>query len=317
MRSLVLQFPERGRVEFVDDGGPPAPGPSEILIETRYSGVTNGTERHAMMAEHFWGVFPSRHGYQHVGQVVSAGAEADGFSPGDWVFLGDYVGHRGWNIVDTAAPHLCVRLPAADDYAPCALMGVAGVAMKAVRRLGVRAADKVLVTGIGPIGYFAALSALAHGADVTVTDVNSRRLEIAREQGCAHALDAADPDCWARLRELGKFDFIIDGSGYEEFFHDVFREGLLAHSGTICPLAVRSEARFPWSMLHQTDGRIEVSCHFGLDDLRVLIHCIWSGQIRPGAIISHLVSIDEFPRIYEVMRDTPSALFGVVFHWAG
>ena len=69
-------------------------------------------------------------------------------------------------------------------------------------------------------------------------------------------------------------------------------------------------------MLHQTDGRIEVSCHFGCDDLRVVIHGIETGVIDPGAIITHTVSIDEAKSIYAVMRDSPGDLFGVVFDWS-
>ena len=315
MRTIALEYPERGKLAYVDDGQPRDLKPTEVLVETRYSGITNGTERHALMAEHFWGQFPSRHGYQHVGPVAAVGSAVEDFVPGDWTFNGDYVGHRGWNIIDLAGPHLLAKLPLGDDYKKYALLGVAGVAMKGVRRFGIKPADKVLVTGIGPIGYFSAISAKAHGAEVTVTDFNDQRLKIAREQGCDHAMNAADPDCWDKLKALGKFNYIIDGSGYENLFFDIFEKGLLAHGGVICPMAVRTEARFPWSMLHQTDGRIEVSCHFGLDDLRVIIYGIQTGAIKPEAILSHFVSIDEAPRIYGIMRDNPAELFGVVFDW--
>lgn len=316
MRNLVVQFPERGRAEIVDLGEPRQLQPTEILVETKFSGITNGTERHAMMAEHFWGAFPGQHGYQHVGTVVEAGAEAASFGVGDWVFLGDYVGHRGWNIVDTASSHLCIRLPESAHYTNYSLMGVAGVAMKAVRRLGVKPADKVLVTGIGPIGYFAAIAAGVHGAEVTAADLNEQRLAVAAEQGCAHTVVASAPDYWQKLKDLGKFNYIIDGSGYGNLFYDIFQHGMLAHDGAICPLAVRTDTQFPWSMLHQTDGRIEVSCHFGQDDLRVLVWCISRGVIDPGAIVSHTVGIQEAPGIYDIMRDSPSDLFGVVFDWA-
>ncbi len=316
MRTIALQFSARGEVEVVDDGLPRELGPTEVLIETVYSGITNGTERHAMMAEHFWGVFPGRHGYQHVGRIAAVGSAVQGLVPGDWTFNGEYVGHRGWNILDVAAGPLLVKLPESRDYREYALLGVAGVAMKAVRRLCVRPADRVLVTGIGPIGVFAAMAARLHGAEVTVTDLNERRLRIASEQGFDHAVAVSDPDYWDKLKELGPFDAIIDGSGYQRLFYDIFDNGLLAYGGAVCPLAVRLETTFPWSMLHQTDGRIEVSCHFGCDDLRVVIHGIETGVIDPGAIITHTVSIDEAKSIYAVMRDSPGDLFGVVFDWS-
>lgn len=315
MRTIALEYPELGKLEFVEEGQPRDPEPMEVLVETKYSGITNGTERHALMAEHFWGEFPSRHGYQQVGPVVAVGSAVQDLKPGDWTFNGDYVGHRGWNIINTAGPHLLIKLPPSGDYKKYALLGVAGVAMKGVRRFGVKPADKVLVIGIGPIGYFSAISAKVHGAEVTVTDLNGKRLKIAAEQGCDHAINVSDPKCWDKLRALGAFDYIIDGSGYGNLFFDICDNGLLAHGGAICPMAVRTEARFPWGMLHGTDGRIEVSCHFSLDDLRVLLYCIQSGAVNPEAIISHFVSINDAPRIYGIMRDNPAELFGVVFDW--
>ena len=70
MRNIGIEYPSRGEMHFVDIGNPPAPHLDEVLIETEYSGITNGTERHALLGEHVWkGYYPSRHGYQHVGTV--------------------------------------------------------------------------------------------------------------------------------------------------------------------------------------------------------------------------------------------------------
>ncbi len=315
MKQIALEFSAPGVTQIVEIGPPPMPAPTEVLIETRFTGITNGTERHALMAEHFWGQFPSRHGYQHVGQITAVGARVDTYTLGDWVFYGEYVGHRGWNVVDVSRPALLIKLPADIRYDRYALLGVAGVAMKGVRRFGIKPADRVLVTGIGPIGYFSAMAAKVHGADVTVSDTNICRLEIARVQGIPRCLSVNAPDYWRQLSSVGPFDYIIDGSGYSGLFDDIFRHGLLAHNGAVCPMAVRTQACFPWSLLHTTDGRIEVSCHFGCDDLRVLINCIQRGLIEPEAIVSHRPPISEAPDIYAVMRDKPSDLFGVIFHW--
>lgn len=54
----------------------------------------------------------------------------------------------------------------------------------ATRKAGVRRGDRVLVTGAGPIGLFAAQVARAFGAaKVTVTDVSDFRLDVARDLG--------------------------------------------------------------------------------------------------------------------------------------
>jgi len=323
MRNVGIEYPARGEMGFYDLGSPRGLKPTEVLIRTHYSGITNGTERHALLAEHGWKVFPGRHGYQHVGTIEAVGGDVKGFKPGDWVYYGQYVGHRGWHIVDVGwtdvrsnGSHLCIAVPDDVDRKQCALLGVAGVAMRGIRRCRVGAADNVWVAGVGMIGQFAAQSARAVGARVTVSDVNERRLSAAKECGAHRVINARAPDSTSALKEGGPYDCIVDACGVESLFLDIHREGLLAYGGAICALAVHSETTFHWSLLHMTEGSIEVSCHFGLDDLRVLLHFIRQGIIRIEPLVSHIVPIDQAPAIYATLRDRPGELLGVVFDWA-
>src|SRR5690606_27880325 len=101
VKTIAIEFPSQGAMQFADIGNPPAPKANEILIETEFSGITNGTERHALMGEHGWkGVYPSKHGYQQVGRIAAVGDDVKQFTAGDRVFFGQYVGHRAWNIVN-------------------------------------------------------------------------------------------------------------------------------------------------------------------------------------------------------------------------
>ncbi len=313
MRTIGIEYPARGEIAFCELGEPPAPGPRQVLLTTRYSAITNGTERHALMAEHFWGGFPSRHGYQHVAEVTACGSEVACFGVGDVVFYGDYVGHRAWHLVDTTHPPLCVHLPTDVTPEDCALFGVAGVALRGVRRCRVAPGGNVWVAGLGLIGQFAAQAARAVGARVTVTDTNERRLALAAELGAHRALPAADE---VDLREGGPYNQIIDCAGFAGLLPQIQRDGLLAHHGAIALMAVRTDTTFNWSMLHAaSEGSIEVSCHFDRDDLRVLLHFVRTGVIRTAPLVTHRVSIDEAPAIYATMRDRPADLLGVVFDW--
>ncbi|HOX39226.1 MAG TPA: zinc-binding alcohol dehydrogenase [Candidatus Brocadiia bacterium] len=323
MRKIGIEYAEKGVMRFCDIGEPPQPVDNQVLLRTLYSGITNGTERHALMAEHGWKHFPGRHGYQHVCRVEAVGPWVNIFKPGDTVFYGQYVGHRAWHVVDLSnadpnsnGSHLCFPLPGDLDPKHCALLGVAGVAMRGVRRCRVAPGQNVWVAGVGLIGHFAAQAARCCGARVTVSDVNRRRLEVARETGADVALNANDPGFLDALKKGGPYDRIIDGCGQQALFLDVFRNGLLAPHGAVCALAVRSEAVFHWSLLHMCEASIEVSCHFSLDDLRVLTHFMRRGDIRVGPVIFDSVPIDEAPGIYERLRDNPQELLGVVFDWA-
>ncbi|MCP4643869.1 MAG: zinc-binding dehydrogenase [bacterium] len=320
-----IHYPAMGEMAFIDLGDAPDPEPTQVVIRTHYSGITNGTERHALLGEHGWDdLFPGAHGYQCVGRIEKAGAGVTEFKEGDWVFYGAYVGHRGWHVQDVAsadtqsnASHLVFKLPSGIDHKHCALLGVAGVAMRGVRRFRVGPAQKVWVAGQGPIGHFAAQSARALGAHVTVSDLNSRRLETAQICGAHRAINAAVEKAWTAIEDGGPYDCIIDACNLDSFLLDVFDHNVLAHGGVNGILAVHTKMTFPWSLLHTQEASIEVSCHFSLDELRVLTHFMQQGIIQVGPVISHCVPVAEAPTLYGMLRDDPGRLMGVVFDWTG
>lgn len=323
MRKTGIEYPAAREIRFKDLGDPPALQPTQVLLVTRHSGITNGTERHALLGEHFWaGAFPSAHGYQHICTVEAVGAAVRQFKAGDTVFYGQYVGHRGWHVVDVGGgaaaaydSHLTIQLPGSVAARDCALLGVAGVAMRGVRRARVAPGQRVWVAGLGLIGQFAAQSARALGAHVAVSDINAKRLELARQCGAHRALDANDPGFWAALKEGGPYDCIIDCCGVRSLLMDIYQHQLLAYKGVVLLLAVRTETVFNWGMMHTKEASIEVSCHFSLDDLKVLLHFISQGVIHVAPLITHNVPIDDAIGIYELLRDRPGEMLGVVFDW--
>jgi len=322
MREIGIEYPARGEMRFYELGPPPKPSRTQILIETAFSGITNGTERHALVGEHGWGAYPGRHGYQHVAQVLAAGSRVRQFRDADWVFYGNYVGHRGWHVVEIgdgeASPadtHLTIKLPADVERQDCALLGVAGVALRGVKRIRVEPGHKVWVAGAGPIGNFSAQAARVKGGQVTVTDVVPFRLEVARKTGAHRTLLASDDGVWQALKQAGPFDHIIDACSAESLFYDIYHNRLLAYRGVIAAMAVRAEVRYPWGLLHVTEASIEVACHFSLDELRELIDYVRRGEVQIAPLVTHRVPIAQAPEIYNTLRDRPQELLGVIFDW--
>ena len=173
MENIGLEFKARGAAGFCDVGPPPVPGPTELLTHTRYSGVTNGTERHALMNDSGRIRYPFRCGYQHVSVVQAVGGEVEGFAAGDTVFIGNHGGHRPWHCIDLAASNerarLCVKLPDGIEHEWCALLGIiTGVGMRHSRRIWIGPGQQVWVAGLGPAGQAvvpggAGLRRLRHG----------------------------------------------------------------------------------------------------------------------------------------------------------
>lgn len=315
MRNIGLEFGAKGKCAFCDLGLPPELDSDEILLETLYTGVTNGTERHALLSEHGYGGgnYPSRHGYQHVGRIIAIGNTVTQYAIGESVFYGGYVGHNGWNIVTENA--LMIKLPATLEHKYCALFGVAAVALRAVRRMGVRPGDNVWVVGQGPIGQFIGQASRSAGAKVTVTDLIEHRLRVAEQCGAHSILDASDTTVWTQLSKGRPYDFIFDCCSAPSLLKDIHKHQLLAHGGTVGMMAVRDSVTYPWSLLHGTEAKIETSCHFDRDDLRVLLFLVEHGYTQIAPVVTHMVEIEEALNIYQLLAYDQESLLGVIFNW--
>ena len=315
MPDRVVEFAARGKARIAELGDPPELEPDQILLKTLYTGITNGTERHALLFEHGFGGghYPSRHGYQQVGEVTAIGHAVTRFAIGDRAYLGDYVGHRSWNVA--AEDGLLIKLPDDVESAHGALFGVAGVALRSVRRMGVRQGHNVWVVGQGPIGQFTVQAARTAGARVTVTDLIDQRLQVAARCGAHRTLNAGSSAVWSQLEDGGPYDFIFDCCSVRSLLTDVHEHRLLARGGTVGMTAVRDTVTYPWSLLHQTEARIETSCHFDADDLRVLLFLHQQGSVDIEPVISDVVPIGRAQETYERLAHHGDQFLGVVFDW--
>lgn len=318
MKKIGIEFPKLGEARKIDLPDPPQPGPTEIVTRTLFSGVTNGTERHTLMAD-FGSRFPARSGYQHVSVIEEVGRRVDQFSEGETLFLGNHGGHRGWHLVDVAAANererLCIQLPPDVEHEFCALFGIAGVGFRHSRRIRVAAPMRVWVAGLGLIGQSVAQASRALGAHVTVTDVDPRRLQIAEQLGAHRVINITDDSAVESLKEGGPYDRIVDACGAPDLFDYIYEHKLLALYGAIGALAGRQPTVFHQTMLHALRASIESSSHFTLEDLGILRHFYQLGTVRIGPLVTHRVPVDEAPAIYATMRDEPAELLGVIFDW--
>src|SRR5262245_45011361 len=96
MKSEAVLFTGRNRVEYrvVET---PDPGPNDVVVATRHSWISNGTEGSFLRGERVDGItpwepglalpFPMVPGYQKVGIVEAIGREVRGLREGQWVFV--------------------------------------------------------------------------------------------------------------------------------------------------------------------------------------------------------------------------------------
>ena len=112
---------------------------------------------------------------------------------------------------------VCTILPDDISYdlgsmACCAL----GPAFSSIKRMGLKAFDSLLITGLGPVGMGAVCIAKFLGARVIAVDTVPFRKKMAADLGADVVLDAADPGLHAQIREAarpGRMIRAIDASG--------------------------------------------------------------------------------------------------------
>jgi (R,R)-butanediol dehydrogenase/meso-butanediol dehydrogenase/diacetyl reductase len=193
---------------------PRDPGPGEVRLDVSYTGIC-GTDLHI-----FHGAMDARVsvpavlGHEMSGTLAALGEGVEGWSVGQRVTVMplawcghcpacraghqhichnlDFVGidspgsmQSSW----TVSQDLLVALPATLSLEHAALTEPTAVAVHDVRRAGLRAGEKALVVGGGPIGLLIASVARSSGADVVVVELNEARREFAGSLG----LRAIDP----------------------------------------------------------------------------------------------------------------------------
>ena len=121
-------------------------------------------------------------GYSAAGEVIEAGAEAGGLRPGDRVAAAG-AGHAGHAEFNAVPRNLCARIPADVPYADAAFATLGAIAMQGVRQAEPRIGERVAVIGLGLIGLLTAQILKANGCAVLGVDPDGERAELARRLG--------------------------------------------------------------------------------------------------------------------------------------
>ncbi|MGY2894466.1 zinc-dependent alcohol dehydrogenase [Deinococcus sp. UYEF24] len=152
-------------------------------------------------------------GHEIAGEVMSVGEGVRGMKVGDHVVVNPmttYVGSGGPTggfteellVRGAKLHHSLMPIPEGLSYEAAALAEPLAVALHGVRRAQVKAEDKVVVFGCGPIGLYMALWLSDLGVqDIVAVDLFPERLERALALGAHAVVDPSEEDLRAVLLE--------------------------------------------------------------------------------------------------------------------
>ncbi len=231
MRARRLLFVGPGRVE-VSATDLADPGPGELLVRTRFSGISSGTELLAFRGlldpdlprdERIGALggtfrFPFAYGYSCVGEVE----RSDGtVGPGALVFAF----HPHQDRIVAAADDVVV-LPPGTDPRLATLLPHVETGLQLSLDAGPVARETVAVTGLGVVGVLTALLLQRAGATVVGSDPSEERRSLAAELGIA----AVAPEELRSHLPAGGVPLLLELSGSPGALGGAL--DLLAHEGT-------------------------------------------------------------------------------------
>jgi len=231
MQGVIL--PGNSTVEFKEVPVPEC-GHGQVLVEMKASSIC-GSDIRAIYREHL-GKGPEAYqgviaGHEPCGRVAKVGPGCKRLAVGDRVVIyhisgcgvcedcrGGYMiscrgaqrAAYGWQRDGGHAAYLlaeentCVALPDGLSYVDGALCACGfGTAWEALTRMNVCGADRLLVTGLGPVGLAAAMLGKALGATTVIgTDPAQGRRKLAGELGLVDHVLPADDAAAGAIRDL-------------------------------------------------------------------------------------------------------------------
>jgi propanol-preferring alcohol dehydrogenase len=214
----------------------PEPAAGQVLVRLEACGLCH-TDIHAARGD--WPAKPSLPivpGHEGIGIVESLGAGVTNRTVGERVaipWLGSACGHCRYCVdgretlceaqsnsgysVDGAFAEYAVAsathvVPVPDGVSPfdAAPLSCAGLTTyKALKVATIEPTERVGIFGIGGLGHLAVQYARIMGGTVVAVDIDDAKLELARELGAEHLVNAATTDPVAAVQALGGLDVAL------------------------------------------------------------------------------------------------------------
>jgi threonine 3-dehydrogenase len=324
MRALVKHHAGPG-LKMVSDHPVPEPGPRDVLIRVTHAGIC-GTDRHIWEWDHWAaGRIPVGiiTGHEFVGVIERVGTAVARFAPGMRVSAEghicsgtDYNARTGnahiakdtkilgvdrdgvfAEFVSVPEENVWPVHPSIPDHI-AAILDPLGNAVHTVMSANV-SAKTVLITGVGIIGLMAVTVAKTAGASrIFVTDVDERRLALAKKLGATAAFKANDPMWIDKVRKECRGDgpdVLLEMSGHPAAIDDGFKA--LRMGGTAALLGIpsrpiafdlSSHVIFKGATVLGINGRRMFETWYQMEEL------LLSGRLELEEIVTHRIPMANF-----------------------
>jgi 2-desacetyl-2-hydroxyethyl bacteriochlorophyllide A dehydrogenase len=324
MLTVVCETPGVLRAE---QRAEPTRGEGEVLVRVRRVGVC-GTDLHIFTGDQPYLDYPRVMGHELSGTVVEA-PPGSALASGDPVFVMPYLScghciacrngktnccvnikvlgvHRDGAFTELLAlPQGFVHKAEGVSLDQAAMVEFLAIGAHAVRRGDLRAGQRVLVVGTGPIGMAVLIFSRLRGATVTALDTRAERIAFCTGQLGAASGVLVGPDDEQQLSALtgGEFfDVVFDATGNVRAMERGFR--FIAHGGKYVLVSiVRDAVSFSDPEFHKREATLLGSRNATLEDFQTVLTAMRAGQIPDRALNTHRMPLRDVPAQFATLLD--------------
>ncbi len=315
-RAFLKEFPD------------PQPGPGEVLVRMRASGMCGSDLHFYRGTASFGGGADIIQGHEPCGEVhaVGPGVTPEIASVGDRVMIHHYWGcntcdhcRSGWpQMCDGGNVHtLCIDepgghapymvvpartllpLPDSLSYKAGAAIGCGtGTAWGGLKRLGDLGGTTLVVLGQGPVGLSGTMLASALGARVIGVDINSTRLDRANRFGASEVVNSAEVDIREAISELtgGKgADLVLETSGVAN--GDALK--VLGKWGRACFIGLPGPVSFKTEEIFRNQWTLMTSWTLSSIEQRRCAEFVAARKLPVDDLFTKIWSLDQAAEAYE------------------
>lgn len=281
-------------------------------------------------------------GHEAAGEVVEVGSAVTTLKVGDRVAIepgvpcrkcdfckrGEY--HLCTSVVFRGVPHIdglfaeytttaadfAFPLPDNLDFVQGAMLEPLAVGLQSAEEGNVLPGMSVAVYGAGPIGLSSLQAAVARGATNTmIVDVIDKRLELAKELGATHAINAGKVNAVEEIQRLtgGKgADVVLETAAAVP----TIQQSLYAarRGGTVVFTGIPTKSNIELDIVRIVRARMKVhGCFRYVNQYPVAVALAATGRVDVKAMVTHTYSLEELPEAIEfVTKNKDVAIKAVV-----
>lgn len=321
MRAAVVQGLHKPlTLESLTD---PTPATGEVVVKVGRCGIC-GSDLHMTEDPAFGILAGAVLGHEFAGEVVATGKGVERVRTGDLVSVVPMrgCGHcpaclsgepawcpqfalqgGGYAEYATAGELQCVALPRSASLADGAIIEPLAIALHGAVLSELKAGDKVVVLGAGPIGLAVAYWARQLGAGtVVVQDIAPFQEERALQMGATAFVCDRDEPVAASDRALGgKADIVFECVGLPGLIAQAVEQVRVKGTILLLGLCTRPDTFNSFAMLSK-EVRLITSAFFKRQEYETALDALSAGSVEPRHLVTDTIGLADVPEVFEQLK---------------